>query len=253
MIHLTGEALTIEDVVAVARHRIPVAPYSSEVVAQMEVSQRWIAETIASDQATVYGVNTGFGSLARVRIKPDDARRLSRNLILTCLVGVGEPLPIEVARAMLLLRANMFARGNSGIRPAVASLLIEMLNRGVTPWVPSKGSLGASGDLEPLAHIAVVMTRDESTDGGHSGQAHLDGALLSPAPRPARSQPPARPDCNSREPASAVGGQSAHRRRFGARAGRLQPPLRATGCWPGARHRRVSARALRGGAQRFVR
>src|SRR5262249_23747098 len=80
MIHLTGEALTIEDVVAVARHRTPVAPYSSEVVALMEVSQRWIAETIASDQATVYGVNTGFGSLARVRINPDDARRLSRNL-----------------------------------------------------------------------------------------------------------------------------------------------------------------------------
>ena len=139
----------------------------------------WIAETIASDQATVYGVNTGFGSLAHVRIQPDQARQLSRNLILTCLVGVGEPLPIEVVRAMMLLRANMFARGNSGIRPEVAGLLIEMLNRGVTPWVPSKGSLGASGDLAPLAHIAVVLTRDESEDGGYSGQAYYEGELMS--------------------------------------------------------------------------
>jgi histidine ammonia-lyase len=181
MIHLTGAALTIEDVVAVARRGAPVAPYSAEIVKRMEVSQRWIAETIAGDQATVYGVNTGFGSLAHVRIKPDEARRLSRNLILTCLVGVGEPLPIDVVRAMMLLRANMFARGNSGIRPAVASLLIEMLNRGVTPWVPSKGSLGASGDLAPLAHIAVVMTRDESEYGGYSGQAYLAGELMSGA------------------------------------------------------------------------
>lgn len=179
MIQLTGDALTIEDVVAVARQHAPIAPYSVEVVERMEVSQRWIAETIASDQATVYGVNTGFGSLARVRIKPDEARQLSRNLILTCLVGVGEPLPIEVVRAMMLLRANMFARGNSGIRPEVAGLLIEMLNRGVTPWVPAKGSLGASGDLAPLAHIAVVLTRDESEDGGYSGQAYFEGELMS--------------------------------------------------------------------------
>ncbi|HKT37150.1 MAG TPA: histidine ammonia-lyase [Ktedonobacterales bacterium] len=181
MIQLTGDSLTVEDVIAVARRGAPVAPYSAAVVERMEVSRRWIAETIASDTATVYGVNTGFGSLAQVRIRPEEARRLSRNLILTCLVGVGEPLPVEVVRAMLLLRANMFARGNSGIRPEVASLLIEMLNRRVTPWVPGKGSLGASGDLAPLAHIAVVLTRDESKDGGYSGQAYYDGELMSGA------------------------------------------------------------------------
>lgn len=181
MIKLTGDTLTIADVIAVARHQMPVAPYSQAVEEWMEVSRCWIAETIASDSATVYGVNTGFGSLARVRIHSDQARQLSRNLILTCLVGVGEPLAIEVVRAMMLLRANMFARGNSGIRPEVASLLIEMLNRGVTPWVPCKGSLGASGDLAPLAHIAVVLTRDESDDGGYSGQAYLDGELVSGA------------------------------------------------------------------------
>jgi histidine ammonia-lyase len=181
MLHLTGDALTIEDVVAVARHDAVVAPYSPDVVERMQVSQRWIAEIIAGDSATVYGVNTGFGSLANVRIRSDQARQLSRNLILTCLVGVGEPLTPEVVRAMMLLRANMFARGNSGIRPEVASLLIEMLNRGVTPWVPCKGSLGASGDLAPLAHIAVVLTRDDSEDGGYSGQAYLAGALMSGA------------------------------------------------------------------------
>ncbi|HET9981459.1 MAG TPA: histidine ammonia-lyase [Ktedonobacterales bacterium] len=181
MIQLAGNALTIEDVVAVARHNEPVALYSADTVERMEISRHWIAATIASDSATVYGVNTGFGSLAQVRIKPDEARRLSRNLILTCLVGVGEPLAVEVVRAMMLLRANMFARGNSGIRPEVASLLIEMLNRGVTPWVPAKGSLGASGDLAPLAHIAIVLTRDESEDGGYSGQAYYEGELMSGA------------------------------------------------------------------------
>ena len=181
MIELTGDALTIADVVAVARHSERVAPYSPAVIERMEVSRRWIADVIERDEATVYGVNTGFGSLASVRIRSDQARRLSRNLILTCVVGVGEPLPIEIVRAMMLLRANMFARGNSGIRPAVAGLLIEMLNRGVTPWVPRKGSLGASGDLAPLAHIAAVLTRDDGDDPGYSGQAYFGGELLSGA------------------------------------------------------------------------
>ena len=181
MIELTGGDLTIADVVAVARHHERVAPYTPAVIERMEVSRRWIAETIERDEATVYGVNTGFGSLATVRIQPEQARRLSRNLILTCVVGVGEPLSAEIVRAMMLLRANMFARGNSGIRPQVAGLLIEMLNRGVTPWVPRKGSLGASGDLAPLAHIAAVLTRDEGEDGGYSGQAYFEGALMSGA------------------------------------------------------------------------
>ncbi|WIG58748.1 MAG: Histidine ammonia-lyase [Ktedonobacterales bacterium] len=187
MLQLTGSELSIADVVAVARHAEQVAPYSPEVVARMETSRQWIAGVIASDSKVVYGVNTGFGSLARVRIAPDQARQLSRNLILTCLVGVGEPLPIEVVRAMMLIRANMFAPGNSGIRPQVAGLLIEMLNRGVTPWVPRKGSLGASGDLAPLAHIAVVLTRDESEDGGFSGQAYYQGELMSGADAMARA------------------------------------------------------------------
>ena len=179
MIELTGDRLTIADVVAVARSHEHVAPYRPDVVERMERSRAWIANVIARDEATVYGVNTGFGSLASVRIRSDQARQLSRNLILTCVVGVGEPLPIEIVRAMMLLRANMFARGNSGIRPALAALLIEMLDRGVTPWVPRKGSLGASGDLAPLAHIAAVMTRDDGDDPGYSGQAYFEGQLMS--------------------------------------------------------------------------
>ncbi|MGQ0601460.1 MAG: histidine ammonia-lyase [Anaerolineales bacterium] len=181
MLSLTGSALTIEDVVTVARRGAPVASYSSEVMARMEASRQWIAEAVERDGKTIYGVNTGFGSLARTRIAPEQTRQLSRNLILQCLVGVGQPLPIEIVRAMMLIRANVFARGHSGLRPAVAGLFIEMLNRGVTPWVPGKGSLGASGDLAPLAHIATVLTCDEGADGGYSGQAYFNGALMSGA------------------------------------------------------------------------
>lgn len=181
MIHLTGDALSIEEILAVARHKVQVADYAPEIVTRMERSYQWVFETIEQGSTTVYGVNTGFGSLARVPIAFEQTRQLARNLILTCLVGVGEPLPVEIVRAMMLVRANIFAAGHSGIRPQVARLLLEMLNRGVTPWVPAKGSLGASGDLAPLAHIAVVLTRDESADGGYSGQAYFDGTLMSGA------------------------------------------------------------------------
>jgi histidine ammonia-lyase len=175
---LTGSALTIEDVVTVARQGRPVAPYAPEAIARMQASREWIARAVEHDGKTIYGVNTGFGSLARTRIAPEQTRQLSRNLILQCLVGVGEPLPSEIVRAMMLIRANVFARGHSGLRPEVASLFIEMLNRGVTPWVPGKGSLGASGDLAPLAHIAVVLTRDAAAEGGYSGQAYFAGELM---------------------------------------------------------------------------
>ncbi|HEY6406270.1 MAG TPA: histidine ammonia-lyase [Ktedonobacteraceae bacterium] len=181
MINLTGNSLSISDMLAVARQKIEVAPYAPEVVARMNESYQWIVDTIERGNTIVYGVNTGFGSLARERIALEQTRQLSRNLILACLVGVGEPLSLEIVRAMMLVRANIFARGNSGIRPQTAQLLIEMLNRGVTPWVPRKGSLGASGDLAPLAHIAAVFTRDESVDGGYSGQAYFDNMLMSGA------------------------------------------------------------------------
>ena len=188
MIDLTGNNLTIEELVAVARHTVKVASLSDAVTAHMQVSQTWVNDTVSRGEEVIYGVNTGFGPLARRRIAPEQASKLSRNLILNCLAGVGAPLPVEIVRAMMLLRANMLAKGASGVRPVVAQTLIDMLNAGVTPVVPSKGSLGASGDLAPLAHIAVVLTRDlEDGDGGYSGQAWYKGELLSGAEAMARA------------------------------------------------------------------
>ena len=153
MIHLTGEGLTIEQVVAVARQGAVVAPLAEDVKTRMWASQTWV-DTAVKSRMTIYGVNTGFGPLATTSIAPDETRKLSRNLILSCLAGVGDTIPADWVRAMMLIRANSLAKGFSGVRPVVVETLIEMLNRGVTPWVPSKGSLGASGDLAPLSHAA---------------------------------------------------------------------------------------------------
>ena len=182
MIELTGERLTIEQVVAVARHGERVAPLGEQVQARMQRSYTWVDESIRQHGQVIYGVNTGFGSLATTQIAAEEARQLSRNLILLCVCGVGQPLPADVVRAMMVIRANMLAKGHSGVRPVVAQTLVDMLNAGVTPLVPGKGSLGASGDLAPLAHIAAVMTRDiEEGDGGYSGQAWFGDELLSGA------------------------------------------------------------------------
>jgi len=181
MLKLTGEKLTIEDVVAVARHGLQVAPLSETVIARMNKSYEWIYDSVYKTDRIIYGVNTGFGPLAHTRIAPEQARQLSRNIILNCCAGVGEPHPIELVRAAMLIRVNIFAKGHSGIRPLVAQTLIDMLNRGVTPIVPSKGSLGASGDLAPLAHIAVVLTRGEHGDADYSGKAWFNGERLSGA------------------------------------------------------------------------
>jgi len=181
MLELTGDSLTIEDVVTVARHGLQVAPLSEAVIARMNQSYQWIHDSVYKTDRIIYGVNTGFGPLARTRIAPEQARQLSRNIILNCCAGVGAPHPIELVRAAMLIRVNIFAKGHSGIRPLVAQTLIDMLNRGVTPIVPSKGSLGASGDLAPLAHIAVVLTRDEHGDADYSGEAWFNGQRLSGA------------------------------------------------------------------------
>lgn len=183
MITITGEGLRREDVVSVARGGEKVAPLDAAVRERMGVSLRWVEAAVASGGRTMYGVNTGFGSLARQRIGADETGRLSRNVILKCCAGTGPPLAPELVRAMMVIRADTLARGASGVRPELAETLIRMLNRGVVPVVPSKGSLGASGDLAPLAHIAVVMTRDPDGSEGEeiSGRAWLDGELLSGA------------------------------------------------------------------------
>jgi len=182
MIELSGENLSIEQLVRVARFGEKVSPLGESARLRMQSSSEWVQRSIHQEGRVIYGVNTGFGSLATQIIKPEQAQQLSRNLILLCVCGVGEPLSRELVRAMMVIRANMLAKGLSGVRPVVAQTLIDMLNAGVTPWVPSKGSLGASGDLAPLAHIAVVLTR--AIDDGqleYSGQAWYRGELLSGA------------------------------------------------------------------------
>lgn len=178
MIGLTGDSLSLEDVASVARADVKLAALSEAVVANMCASRDWILEASARGE-TIYGVNTGVGPLAREHIPPERSKWLSRKIILSCQVGVGDPLPEDIVRAMMLIRANTLAKGRSGVRPLIAQTLMDMLNAGVTPYVPSKGSLGASGDLAPLAHVAVVMTRDPDGEGeGYGGKAWFGGELM---------------------------------------------------------------------------
>ena len=179
---ITGRDLTIDHVIEVARGRRPVA-LDPEAADRMRTT-RAVIERLVVEGATVYGVTTGFGDLAGVRIEPGRAAELQRNLVRSHAAGVGDPLPDDVVRAMLLLRANALAVGLSGVRPVLVELLVSMLNAAVHPVVPSRGSLGASGDLAPLAHIALVLIGEgeASVDGagpGSGGQA-LDRAGLSP-------------------------------------------------------------------------
>jgi histidine ammonia-lyase len=166
-----SEPLGIEVIAEVARGGRKVA-LSDHARARM-VAARRVVEAIqdGGDAApAVYGVNTGFGFLADVRISAAEVRELQRNLIRSHAAGVGAPLSEPVVRAMLLLRAQVLALGHSGVRPEVGALLVEMLNAGVHPVVPSKGSVGASGDLAPLAHLALVVMGE--------GEALVDGKVL---------------------------------------------------------------------------
>jgi histidine ammonia-lyase len=165
-VQLTGSDLTLAEVVAVARggSRVDIAP---EAMERMEASRR-VVEELVREGRTVYGVTTGFGDLASVAIDPAQTGELQRNLVRSHAAGVGDPLPAEVVRAMMLLRANALAVGLSGVRPALPQLLCGMLNAEVHPVVPSRGSVGASGDLAPLAHLALVLIGE--------GEAWLDDA-----------------------------------------------------------------------------
>ncbi len=180
-IAIDGSSLTIETLMDVACNHASVADLGDEVKKRLEKAQVWIKETLDQNKETIYGINTGFGPLAKVRIQPNEAATLSRNVILACLVGVGRPLPEEIVRAMMLVRANTLCTGFSGARPVLVQTLIDMLNAGVTPYIPRKGSLGASGDLAPLAHMAVVLTRDIEDGEDYSGKAWYQGQLMSGA------------------------------------------------------------------------
>src|SRR5918996_490218 len=163
---LTGRDLTIDNVIEVARGRRAVS-LDADAAARMRAS-RAVIERLVAEGATVYGVTTGFGDLADVRIEPEETADLQRNLVRSHAAGVGPPLPDDVVRAMLLLRANALAVGLSGVRVELVELLVAMLNRAVHPVIPARGSLGASGDLAPLAHLALVVIGE--------GEATVDGA-----------------------------------------------------------------------------
>jgi len=152
---IDGESLTIEDVAAVARER---AKVNISQKAKAKVTQsREVLEQIVKQKKAVYGVTTGFGAFGNITIPFEKTRELQLNLIRSHSAGVGSPAGTEVVRAMMLLRANTLAKGYSGIRLETLEALIEMLNKGVHPIVPEKGSVGASGDLAPLSHMTLVM------------------------------------------------------------------------------------------------
>ncbi|HXI24742.1 MAG TPA: histidine ammonia-lyase [Pyrinomonadaceae bacterium] len=152
---LHGQRLSLAQVVSVANDKEPVA-LAGAARARVDASRR-VVEQIVAQGRTVYGVNTGFGRLSDVRVEPNELRDLQLNLVRSHACGLGSPLSIPEARAMLLLRANVLALGYSGCRAVLIETLIEMLNRGVTPVIPEKGSVGASGDLAPLAHLALTV------------------------------------------------------------------------------------------------
>jgi histidine ammonia-lyase len=165
---VTGDDLTVDDVWVVALEGAP-ASLSTEAIERMRAA-REVVERAATDPERTYGVNTGFGRFVTKTIPAQLADELQIRLLRSHACGVGEPYPDEVVRAALLLRANALAVGCSGTRVEVAELLVECLNRGVLPRVPSRGSVGASGDLAPLAHLALPLIGE--------GEAWVDGSLL---------------------------------------------------------------------------
>jgi histidine ammonia-lyase len=167
-IELTGHDVTVDDVERVALGSAT-AVLGRQALEQISASRALIDRAVADDTPT-YGVNTGFGRFVDVHIAPDQAARLQLNLLRSHACGVGDPFPDEVVRAATLLRANALAKGTSGVRPEPVQLLLDLLSAGVVPVVPSRGSLGASGDLAPLAHLGLVLVGE--------GRARHDGETL---------------------------------------------------------------------------
>ena len=152
---IDGQALSSAQVLAVARHNATVA-LGSKSIARIQAA-RAVIDTLTAEDQKVYGVTTGFGHLSKVRIPHDQLQELQHNLLRSHAAGVGEPLSEEVTRAMMLLLAASLARGNSGVRTEIVRLLLGMLNTRIYPIIPSRGSVGSSGDLAPLAHLGLIL------------------------------------------------------------------------------------------------
>jgi len=170
---LDGQPLSLAEIEAVS---LAACPVTVAPAALSRVAASWkLVEKIVEKGQKVYGVNTGFGKLSDVSVPPESLAQLQANLVRSHAGGVGQPLSEGEARAMLLLRANVLAKGYSGCRPAVVEMLVALLNAGVHPVIPEKGSVGASGDLAPLAHLALVVIgegeafyKGERMDGGEA-------------------------------------------------------------------------------------
>jgi histidine ammonia-lyase len=171
VISLTGDDLSIEQVVALAEGAPgePAVELALEAEAMVRRAQQAVADLVARGEIA-YGITTGFGAFKDRSISPDQVEQLQRNIIMSHAVGVGEPFGKSVVRALMLIRANTLAKGHSGVRLETLRLLLAMLNAGVHPVVPSQGSLGASGDLAPLAHMALVLIGE--------GDAEFEGQVL---------------------------------------------------------------------------
>jgi histidine ammonia-lyase len=167
-----SSGVTAADVLAVSRHGATVE--LADAAVESMARSRTIVDHIEASGRPVYGVSTGFGALAGTSIAPDRRAELQHALIRSHAAGIGDPMPPEVVRAMMLLRVRSLALGRSGVRPALARGLVDLLNAGITPWVPEHGSLGASGDLAPLAHCALVLL-------GEGWVLGKDGARISAA------------------------------------------------------------------------
>ena len=175
MISLTGSSLTIEQLVAIADEgeRVAVAP---EALARVRAA-REVVDRKARGNEPVYGINTGFGLFADVKIPPDALETLQRNLLRSHAAGLGPPLPVRAVRATMALRANVLAKGFSGVRVETLEALVALLNAGVHPFVPARGSVGASGDLAPLAHLALVLIGEGEVWASRAADADSDGSL----------------------------------------------------------------------------
>src|SRR5436190_16886244 len=152
---IDGDHLRIENIheVAFERRRVQIHPDAIEKIRR----SRAVVDAIVDEGRTVYGISTGFGKLADVRIGRDELTQLQKNLIRSHACGIGDPLSQEETRALILMRANVLAKGFSGVRPSVVERLCDFLNHNVYPVIPCRGSVGASGDLAPLAHLALVL------------------------------------------------------------------------------------------------
>src|SRR4051794_8457155 len=174
-LHINGNDLTLEAVreVAVEGRPVLLAPDAREAV---DRARAVVEELVANNQLS-YAITTGVGKLSDVRIVGDQIRELQVNLVRSHAVGVGDPIPVAECRAMMLLRANSLSKGHSGVRAIVIDRLCELLNRRVTPFVPSQGSVGASGDLAPLAHLALALIGEGECLDEHGARVPTSEAL----------------------------------------------------------------------------